>query len=256
MRTFSVKVKVWLVVLLALGQNHASLGFVVSGSTGVHLLLSPALRPSKQGFTSKTINKAWLIKDQPAIKPMSRQSYTRLFMYNLPPSPQGGGGPLRELLTGALTLVAIVAFFASPLGGIFFTILNSFFLLSVLTPFILWLGFQAWQFFYTVEGPCPNCGAPLRIAKDPNSPSFCLNCGTVVQATDDGNAIDFFYNDNLNQQQQVIVDDDYTSSIFDSFFGGGTRGVPKSYDTTPDQRQSKFRRETTIIDVEFEDDKN
>ena len=153
-------------------------------------------------------------------------------------------------MTGAVTLLAIVAFFVSPLGGIFFAVLNSFFLVSLLTPFVLWLGFQVWQFFFTIEGPCPNCGAPLRVVKDSSSPSFCLNCGTVVQATEDGTGVDFYY----DEFDQVVVDDEqqeYTPSFLDNWFGGGTRNAPT---TTPEQRQSKYRRETTIIDVQVNDD--
>ena len=76
-------------------------------------------------------------------------------MYNLPPSGGGGGGGgnggLGEILTSVATLAAIVLFFASPLGGLFFAVINSFFVLSLLVPVVLWIGFQGWQFFNTIE---------------------------------------------------------------------------------------------------------
>ncbi|KAL7572004.1 hypothetical protein ACA910_001659 [Epithemia clementina (nom. ined.)] len=228
-------------VVLLLATCHTSSSFAVGRWQG---------KPSVS-FRSK--RGAWIFQNQhgtlslrPQKEPYS-YSPSMLRMYNLPPTPPPKGGPLREILTGAVTLLAIVAFFASPLGGIFFAIVNSFFVLSLLTPFVLWLGFQVWQFFFTIEGPCPNCSAPLRIVKDQNSPSFCLNCGTVVQATDDGNGIDFYYDKELRDQQR-IVDEGYTASILDNLFGGGTRVL-----STPEQRQAKYKRETTIIDVEFEE---
>jgi len=71
---------------------------------------------------------------------------TSLQMYNLPPSGGGGGkSDLEALIPTIVSTVLIVAFFASPLGGIFFAIFNSIFLLALLTPFVLFGGFQFWK---------------------------------------------------------------------------------------------------------------
>lgn len=174
---------------------------------------------------------------------------TQLKMYNLPPSGGGGGGGnsgLREILTIVATLVGIVAFFASPLGGLFFAVLNSFVLLSLLLPVFLWIAFQGWQFFNTIEGPCPQCGAPVRVLKEGDSPSICLNCGTFVQSTPDKSAIDFY-----REMDQVVVDEGYTASIWDSLLSG-PMGATSAPNKSPQERQSQYRREQTIIDVEVE----
>ena len=66
--------------------------------------------------------------------------------YNLPPSGGGGGkSDLEALIPTIVSTVLIVAFFASPLGGIFFAVFNSIFLLALLTPFVLFGGFQFWK---------------------------------------------------------------------------------------------------------------
>jgi hypothetical protein len=178
------------------------------------------------------------------------KSRTSLRMYNLPPSGGGGGnGGIRQILTSVVSLLAIVAFFVSPLGALFFTVLNSFFLASLILPAFLWIGFQTWLFFNTVEGPCPQCGAPVRVAKEQESPSICLNCGTFVQVSPDKSSVDFYREDD-----QVIIDEGYTASIWDSLLGGptGTRSAPSS-GTSPTERQARFNREQTVIDVEVEE---
>ena len=188
-----------------------------------------------------------------------QSSSTALGMYNLPPS--GGGNRnnnndngVSEILTWAATILGVVAFFASPLGGLFFSIVNSIVVLSILTPVVIVVGFQAWTYFNTLEGPCPNCGAPVRVVKESNdSPSICLNCGAFVQATEDKNGIDFYYSNN----GPMVVDEDYQASFLDTLFGGGTGRAPLSsrgpQTPSPQERQSQYQRETTIIDVEVED---
>lgn len=181
--------------------------------------------------------------------PPVRRSHTTLEMYNLPPGGGSGGGGdnngLGEILTSVVSLAALVAFFVSPLGGIFFAVVNSFFVLSLALPVVLWIGFQGWQYFNTLEGPCPNCGEGLRVLKQDNAPSICLNCGTVVQATADKSAVDFYY-----ENGQVVTQEDYTASVWDNIFTGpmGATSAPP----TPQERQSQFKREQTIIDVEIE----
>lgn len=176
---------------------------------------------------------------------------TSLSMYNLPPSGGGGGrnSDLRQILTSVATLAAIVAFFASPLGALFFAVLNSFFLLSLLLPVLGWIAFQGWLFFNTVEGPCPQCGAPVRVAKQDESPSICLNCGTFVQVTSDKSSVDFY-----TEEDQVVVDEGYTASIWENIMSGpmGARSAPTR--SNPQERQARFRREQTVIDVEVEDE--
>ena len=126
--------------------------------------------------------------------------------------------------------------------------LNSFFVLSLVLPVFLWIGFQGWQFFNTVEGPCPQCGAPVRVLKDEESPSICLNCGTFVRATPDKSGVDFY-----REEDQVIVEEGFTASIWDSILSGpmGARSAPSR--SSPQERQAQYRREQTIIDVEVEE---
>ena len=179
-----------------------------------------------------------------------RPSPLVLQMYNLPPSGGGDGNDgFKDILASVGTLALIVAFFASPLGGIFFALLNSFFVLSLVVPVILWIAFQGWQFLNTVEGPCPQCGAPVRVLKENESPNICLNCGTFVQATPDKSGVEFY-----REEEQVIVDEGYTSTIWDDLLSGpmGARSAPTTKRSVQ-ERESQFRRERTIIDVEVED---
>lgn len=188
--------------------------------------------------------------NQPSVsvtRTYARKPPTVMKMYNLPPSGGGnGGGGFRDILSGVVSLALIVAFFASPLGGLFFAVINSFFVLSLVLPIFLWIAFQGWQFFNTIEGSCPQCGAPVRVLKAEASPSICLNCGSFIVATPDKSAVDFY-----REKDQVIVDEDYTASIWDSLISGpmGARSAPP----TPQQRQAQLRREQTIIDVEVEE---
>lgn len=178
-------------------------------------------------------------------KPLSTSA---LHMYNLPPSGGGGNNGFKEILASVGTLALIIAFFASPLGGLFFALLNSFFVLSLVLPVFLWIAFQGWQFFNTIEGPCPQCGAPVRVLKENDSPNICLNCGTFVQATPDKSSVDFY-----REEDQVIVDEGYTASIWDNLMSGpmGARSAPTT--KSPQERQSQYRRDQTVIDVEIDD---
>eukprot|EP00565_Helicotheca_tamesis_P009416 CAMPEP_0185740240 /NCGR_PEP_ID=MMETSP1171-20130828/37346_1 /TAXON_ID=374046 /ORGANISM="Helicotheca tamensis, Strain CCMP826" /LENGTH=254 /DNA_ID=CAMNT_0028412039 /DNA_START=130 /DNA_END=894 /DNA_ORIENTATION=+ len=184
---------------------------------------------------------------------------TSLQMYNLPPSGGGGGGggggplnDLKQILPGVLTVIGLVAFFASPLGGIFFAITNSLLLISFLTPVILLVGFQLWQTFNTISGPCPNCSAPVRVLKnDDGQPSICLNCGSFVRADVDKNGIEL-----CNSPDDVM--NSGAGGLFSDLFGGGgmfdTQDVQDvSSTTTTNTREQKQKRERTIIDVDVED---
>lgn len=176
-------------------------------------------------------------------------STSRRYMgFNLPPSGGGGKDNASELIGGVVTIVALVAFFVSPLGGIFFTIFNSFVALAFITPVLLFVAFQTWQTFYTFDGPCPNCEATVKVLKD-QQPTICLNCGAIVQSNANGNAIE------LAPQDGVIGNDpdsDSIESLLGSLMGFSEAAQPTK--STPEERQQKFRREQTIIDVEVDKD--
>lgn len=174
--------------------------------------------------------------------------------YQLPPS--GPRGPLDELksaLPAIGSAVLLALFFASPLGGIFFGIVNSFFVLSLLTPVILVAGFQIWRAFNTISAPCPSCGAPMTVLKN-GEPSVCFNCGSMSRSSADNSGLELCNNPNdiLNQ-----------GSLFDSFFGGGSpMGVnspmtdifsdePTSSSGSED-KVKQAKRQGTVIDVDVE----
>eukprot|EP00586_Coscinodiscus_wailesii_P009679 CAMPEP_0172509750 /NCGR_PEP_ID=MMETSP1066-20121228/222766_1 /TAXON_ID=671091 /ORGANISM="Coscinodiscus wailesii, Strain CCMP2513" /LENGTH=160 /DNA_ID=CAMNT_0013288387 /DNA_START=324 /DNA_END=806 /DNA_ORIENTATION=- len=158
-------------------------------------------------------------------------------MAYLPPSG-GDDNKLKSIITPILTFAAVIAFFASPLGGIFFAITNSLFLLALLTPLILVVGFQTWSAFNTVKGPCPSCSSEV-VALNGGDPTLCLNCGAAVRATVDKKGIELCSGggvDNFGQE---------SGSIFDIF------------DTKVEDKEDKdkrLRRETTVIDVEVRKD--
>lgn len=189
-------------------------------------------------------------------------SKTRLFMYNLPPGNNNNNGP-GDILKGALGLVLVIGFFASPLGGLVLGLFNSFLVLSLVLPAIGTLVFQGWQYFNTISGTCPNCGAPARVLKTNKegeaSPSLCFNCGAVLQANYENTAID-----NVTGRKSVM-DDNFGSpsggSIFDIF-----GGEPSSYtstttttttiyeEETPSSKKKSNIKKDMIIDAEIEDD--
>ena len=185
-------------------------------------------------------------------------------MYNLPPSG-GGGGPkddsvISQVLGGALTIGAIVLFFASPLGGIFFAITNSLLILALITPVVLTIAFKVWEAQNTISGSCPSCGAPNQVVlKEAQQPSFCLNCGALLQASTDRKSIALANNNfNNNPAGRDFIDMESGApmgggSIFDGFFGGG--GEPEQpTQTAVKDKESKFKREQTVIDVEVDKD--
>jgi hypothetical protein len=194
--------------------------------------------------------------------------------------PEGGGPKndkeLDPLVTTVLSLVGVVAFFVSPLGGIFFAITNSLFVLALLIPVTAVVAFQGWQFFNTVTGPCPECGAPVQVVKGDTkgvnvepSPSICLNCGSVVQANAANNGIDW-----AGTGPGVVGDDDddAANSLLNMLFGnngGGGGGVPQrrssdsdnrsggggsSSSSAPKRAEERYRREATIIDIDVQAD--
>ena len=81
-----------------------------------------------------------------------REKTTSLQMgYRLPPGdPKGPLEQIEAILPTIVTGVLVLLFFASPLGGIFFAFFNSIFVLAILTPFILYGGFQIWSALVSV----------------------------------------------------------------------------------------------------------
>ena len=168
-----------------------------------------------------------------------RKHSVACFGFNLPPGKSDSG--LREILVAAISILGLIVFFASPLGGLLFAAVNSMLALAFITPLVLILAFNTWQFFNTVQGNCPSCRAPLRVLKD-GSPSICFSCGSIVQSND-GKTIDFAPNVQQLEREETF---------FESFFNNDSRRP-----TSPKQSQQKksqYRRERTIIDVEVEDD--
>jgi hypothetical protein len=129
------------------------------------------------------------------------ESQIRLSMYNLPPSPGGGGGKddIVNIAKGASSIALVVGFFISPLGGLVLGLLNSFLVLIFVLPLIATVGFQVWQKVNTISGVCPNCGSPATVIKQKSSnndvdtaipqQTMCFNCGAVLQANSDNTEI-------------------------------------------------------------------
>lgn len=179
--------------------------------------------------------------------------------------PEGGGGSkdslVSNIITPVLTVAATILFFLSPLGAVFFAVTNSIFLGLLLLPLILSIGFQAWQYFYTISAPCPNCGAPTRVLKDDQvGPNICLNCGSLIRANLAKDGVEL-----CNDPNDLFDESSRVSSFFDLFTrnmdssdtGDDIGGVFFEETTTAtttrktrESRQDKERRERTIIDVD------
>lgn len=203
-------------------------------------------------------------------------SLLRRSMYNLPP---GGGGnnnknDIGSIGKSALTVLGIIAFFASPLGGIFFAITNSILLLLFSIPVVAFIAFQVYQKTQTIEAPCPGCGAPTRVVKDFSvdgegaMPNVCVSCGTFVKSSPDGKSVidmnansnSIFNNDvildptedGIYTQQQGGVSSPFESIVSDLMNGATNTGV--SSEEQLKEKENQFRREQTIIDVEVTDE--
>lgn len=175
---------------------------------------------------------------------------TQLRMYNLPPSPQNNND-WKGILTSGLVIAGVIAFFASPLGAIFFALFNSLLVATFLLPLVGIVGYQVWQAFNTVSGPCPNCGAPCRVLKQRSNefsnPSLCFNCGSVVRANSDNNGIELA----SSLEEDVIP----SSPFWDSLFKAGPTVITKTTTRTETANLGdRIRRERTVIDVEVEDE--
>jgi hypothetical protein len=198
-----------------------------------------------------------------SVHPQQRSSRTVLSAF-LPPSSGGGGNnnnnnSVSQLLTTVLGVGLVVAFFASPLGALFFAVFNSLLLLSILIPVLGWAAFQFWQIFFTISGSCPNCGSPVRVAKD-ETPSFCFTCGSIIQARDDQICLA-----NLNNNRLFAEEQEERFSVFSSFFDdmsgiqrrpriGSINGETPTTTSTTSTAAKKPSSTTTIIDVDAERD--
>jgi len=222
--------------------------FHITPSRSLHVPSTTSLRFHKQGGASSSApsGNGLLRRSQNELATSThgfRQYDTSLYMYNLPPGRGGGGGGLGEILKGAAGLLLTVAFFASPVGGFVLGIFNSFLLLAILIPTIGTIGFQAWQYFNTISGECPSCGAPARVLKSKDgesTPTACFNCGSILQASYDNSRIDNVTGRNSMDQGGFGGS---PNSIFDIFGGpGASSGFPSESTTT--------RTTTTFYEVD------
>lgn len=182
----------------------------------------------------------------------SRNSFpTSLFMYNLPPNNGGGRdpNPLGDILPTIVTVVGLAVFFASPLGGIFFAITNSLFLLALITPVLIFAGIQIWSKLNTYEGDCPNCGNNVVVLKSKEGePTLCLNCGSMVRATVDLKGIELCNGKSMDDNFFNTAGSNGPS--FTDIFSSPNR----TPEITVEEEKKKSNRDRTVIDVEVMDD--
>jgi hypothetical protein len=252
MKKFVTTIAATAAAILSPVAVHGRVAFVAPVQSRAKVVISPVIiRPtsSSQGSPS-------LVPRSQGQKVIS----TSIGMgYQLPPSgPKGPMDQINAILPNLATGLLVVLFFASPLGGIFFAITNSIFVLALLTPFVLFGGFQLWSSLYTIEAPCPSCGAiPVRALKN-GEPSMCLNCGAFSRANEKGDGLELCNNPNDIMGMGSGLGG--ASSLFDALFGepGGEGGIsdfdvidgPKK--DSPDERAKKAKRQATIIDVDVE----
>lgn len=193
-------------------------------------------------------------------------------MYNLPPGGGGGGkdNSIAEIAKGALSLVLIIGFFASPLGGIVLGLFNSLLVLAILLPVLGTVGFQLWEKFNTIKAPCPNCGAPATVLKykggdnvvdsAPAPQSLCFSCGAVLEPNADNTGIN-----NVTGRKTINdLNSPQGASIFDFFSNSAPAGDPWSSTTpgttantpTPSNKKSKTEGidKNAVIDVDVLDE--
>jgi hypothetical protein len=196
----------------------------------------------------------------------STSTTTALHMSFLPPGGGGGGRQngtsdgLGEIARGVVTLLVTVAFFASPLGGLVFALFNSFLALAILLPIAAVVGFNVWQYLFTINGACPNCGAPVRVLKDEQSPSVCFTCGSILQVKGDQIYLANLSNNNKMDNRNDVVDDVIIvtedveeRSVFASWLddvGGAQRQRPPS--SSSSSKSPAAQKMNNVIDVEVE----
>lgn len=203
-----------MVVVIAMAAVHESAAFVSPSNSKSRI----ARIPQTPGHPSFIQSPAQYNGYVASLYQRQRPPSTSLRMgYQLPPSPRGPKEQFEAILPTIATGVLVALFFASPLGGIFFAITNSLFVLAFVTPFILFAGFQIWTALYTVEAPCPSCGAlPVRVLKS-GEPSRCLNCGALSRANEAGDGLELCNNPNDLMGSG--------GSLFDALFGGSGMGM-------------------------------
>lgn len=202
----------------------------------------------------------------------SRTTSSSLYMYNLPPGGGGGKNDIADIAKGALSLALVVAFFASPIGGLFLGIFNSFLVLLFVGPLIAFAGFNAWLSFNTIQAPCPNCGAPATVQKNkggdnlvdsaPTPQSLCFNCGAVLEPNADNTGINNVTGrktiNDLNAQagQQASIFDFFSNtSPTDAFStsSGPTEPTSSSSSSSKKSGQGGIDK-SSIIDVDVLDE--
>lgn len=200
------------------------------------------------------------------VKQYESMTTTSLKMgFNLPPGNKGPGDGIGEILPGILTIGAVVLFLSSPLGSIFFAVTNTLFTLALVTPILIYVGFQVWNKLYAIDGTCPNCAAPVKVMKDESAtPGLCLSCGARVRATRGKDGVEL-----CNDPSSVLQDE----SIFDSLFGGGggsdsgggffggndadvysSGSQSQSDGNSASSKKDEAKRQGTIIDVDATED--
>lgn len=126
-------------MLLAIMMPYATTAFQATTTTGARGKISSLGTTSFRARSNS--QHQFLHKSK-----QNKISSTSLNMsFNLPPK-KSKPSPLDDILPAIVTAVGIGVFFASPLGGIFFAITNSLFVLALLTPILLVGGFQVNSF--------------------------------------------------------------------------------------------------------------
>jgi len=185
------------------------------------------------------------------------RGHTALSMSFLPPENEN-----KLSLTPILFAAGIIAFFVSPLGGLFFAVTNTLFLFAFLTPIVLIVGFQVWTSLNLVQAPCPSCSATAAAKKGSESePSPCLNCGCWVRTTRDGKGLELCNapNDNMGNDAGGFGDifgskNPNIPTEFSSIFDTQNTETSKPSDTEEIKKQKmKEERESTVIDIDVDD---
>ncbi len=160
-----------------------------------------------------------------------------------PPPNRGPGGDADGLVSSVVSTALFVAFFFSPLGSIFFGIINTGLLLVFATPVVLFLAYQLYTTVFLVQAPCPTCGAPAAASKDGN-PSMCISCGSTIRSTKDKAGLELCNEapDFTNAQNGFDLND---------IFGGPARAEQVGKTGDPEARKRE-KRETKIIDIDVE----
>lgn len=232
---------------------------MTSSKFAVFLLFTSAVqgfivRPATSIHKCKTNAPILTLAPANGLCPTIKKSTYLQMGYQLPPSPKGPLEQFQAILPTIATGVLVALFFASPLGGAFFAITNTLFVLAFVTPFLLFAGFQIWSALYTVEAPCPSCGQlPVRALKN-GEPTVCLNCGAFSRANEKGDGLE------LCNNPYDMMNEGGSGSLFDSLFGGmeGGNGISDfevlGSGNSEQEQAKKAKRQGTIIDVEVERD--